>query len=274
VLSSDGLWKEKEKEKVTEKGANGATHSQHDAGSSPVDLDRYETQSLKVLVQCKRLVGKHAKIGPHLIRELDGAVRGARITPLFDAVYPQGGADSATARVQRDAVPDADVGTDTDTVKQTSHQSPLAAPAGPAMGVLVSTKPATKGVLDSMRRSTRGLVWIMMEEDTSQSTEIETDTEEVTSQSAEPGTDMQSEDQDGTPSSSPPRQRRQQQQGDPSSSLQASSAPDLSGRVKQILWNQAARDLGLEGVDVVKRYDGKGREQVILMRGGRVWGPT
>jgi hypothetical protein len=152
------------------------------------------------------------------------------------------------------------------------------------MGVLVSTKPATKGVLDSMRRSTRGLVWIMMEEDTSQSAETETGTEEdtsqstevgtesgeVTSQSPETGTDTQSEDQDGTPSPPP----RQQQRGDSSPSLQDSSAPDLSGRVKQILWNQAARDLGLEGVDVVKRYDGKGREQVILMRGGRVWGPT
>ena len=56
---------------------------------------------------------------------------------------------------------------------------------------------------------------------------------------------------------------------------EATSAPPLlQGRIKQILWNQAARDLGLEGVDVVKRYDSGGEEEVVLMRGGRVWGGT
>ncbi|KIW73775.1 hypothetical protein PV04_01868 [Phialophora macrospora] len=256
VLSSAGQWKEKKNDHEK----NRVSTQQQDAGSSPIDLHRYETQALKVLVQCKRLVGKHAKIGPHLIRELDGAVRGSRSTPLFDVV------NAATARGQQDEIPDVavDMEVDTDMNKETSHQSPL---AGPALGVLVSTKPATKGVLDSMRRSTRGLIWIMMEEVTSQSPEIETDVGEVTSQTPEIGTDMQDEDQDGTPSL--PRQ----QHGD-SSSLEAYSAPDLTGRVKQILWNQAARDLGLEGVDVVKRYDDKGHEEVVLMRGGRVWGST
>ncbi|ETI27803.1 hypothetical protein G647_00252 [Cladophialophora carrionii CBS 160.54] len=232
---------------------------------------RYETPAfaLKVLVQCKRLVGKHAKIGPHLIRELDGTVRAARITPLFEAMLSQDIWNTSRSktyeheREEADEGPavdvDADVDVDTHIVtdNQHRHHSPMAGnlgAAGPAIGVLVSTKPATKGVVDSMRRSTRGLVWVMMEEEVPTSPEIELD---------------DSSSSEGRGEVRPPPE----QQEDSSSSEAPSPTTVLSGRVKQILWNQAARDLGLEGVDVVKRYDGEGREEVVLMRGGRVWGP-
>ncbi|KIW29110.1 uncharacterized protein PV07_04947 [Cladophialophora immunda] len=48
--------------------------------------------------------------------------------------------------------------------------------------------------------------------------------------------------------------------------------PNLKGRIKQMLWNQAAREAGLEGVDVMNRYAPDGKEEAVLMRGGRVWG--
>ncbi|OCT53286.1 hypothetical protein CLCR_10244 [Cladophialophora carrionii] len=257
--SSSEKWDGREKKNDTSPQL-GAESSPTEPGLEPelVPLpQRYETPALalKVLVQCKRLVGKHAKIGPHLIRELDGTVRAARITPLFEAVLAQDVMNTtrstthAQEREEADEGPDVDVDVDVDadvevdtpivTDNQHRHHSPMAGTlgaAGPAIGVLVSTKPATKGVVDSMRRSTRGLVWVMMEEVI-----------------ASPETELE---------------------GSPSSSEAPSPTTNLSGRVKQILWNQAARDLGLEGVDVVKRYDGKGREEVVLMRGGRVWGPS
>ncbi|KAJ9607139.1 hypothetical protein H2200_008211 [Cladophialophora chaetospira] len=231
LLASSGQWKERDK-----------THIQRNYESAS-ELDVYETQAFKVLVQCKRLVGKSAKIGPHLIRELDGAVRGARSAALFDAVF----APRST-------------GEENDQAGSDSEAQIENTPAGPALGVLVSTKPATKGVVDSMRRSSRGLVWIMMEE--------------ITDKLSEPGTAFEEEGQDGLALEPTPGES----QSDPdlvNEESTATSSPailDLRGHVKQVLWNQAARDLGLEGVDVVKRYDSNGREEVVLMRGDRVWG--
>ncbi|EXJ63895.1 hypothetical protein A1O7_00230 [Cladophialophora yegresii CBS 114405] len=278
------MGKEKEQE-------NDISPQQLGSESSSRGPPRYETPAFafKVLVQCKRLVGKHAKIGPHLIRELDGTVRAARITPLFDAVFPHNGPNTdtytASAREKQNESPEADADADADgdidthivpyKTPEHQHHSPshgashLAAAAaggtgtaGPTIGVLVSTKPATKGVVDSMRRSSRGLVWIMMEQ-VRATPEIGLEGGDPTlcrskTQSAEQQEDDSSSSEPESEAPSPP------------------SPPDFSsrGRVKQILWNQAARDLGLEGVDVVKRYDGEGDEEVVLMRGGRVWCPS
>ena len=80
LVTTSGNWKEnKQAGADPSRGAEGDSHG----------LDGYEAHALKVLVQCKRLVGKHTKIGPNLIRELDGAARGARTTALFNAVFPQ-----------------------------------------------------------------------------------------------------------------------------------------------------------------------------------------
>ncbi len=221
-----------------------------------------ETDTFRVLVQCKRLVGKHAKIGPNLVRELDGAVRGARLGALFDRVFAQTQTETSGAAV------------DSEEMERTKAMT------GPTIGVLVGTRPATKGVIEGMRRSARALVWIMMEEVPSapnrgHSCDEDADNEVVT--------------KEGTPSpesclgnTTPPASESAIEsdsttEADPAASHDASPSQAIPnsephGRIKQILWNQAARNLGLEDVNVVSRYDASGREEVVLMRGGRVWG--
>jgi len=133
---------------------------------------------LRVVVQCKWAGGKGTKMGPNLVRELEGAARGIRVPGWRDLDH--------------------------------------------TVGVLVGSRPATAGVTDGMRRSTRALAWVMLEEE---------------------GEQQQGEHLDG----------------------------ELSlGRVKQVLWNQRARELGLEGVDVVRRYDRNGKEEVVLMYRGNL----
>ncbi|KAL2431062.1 hypothetical protein ABEF95_002926 [Exophiala dermatitidis] len=191
-----------------------ATPSTLSSSTSPMTLN--------VLVQCKRLTGKHAKIGPNLIRELDGAVRAARYS---------------TFCINPDSI-------------SVSNSVPTLGPKGPkpTLGVLVGTRPATKGVVESMRRSNRGLVWIMMEEDQ----QIEEDIElEIGLEQEQLGNGVGKGEE-----------RNEGNEGE------KEGVVPVRGIIKQILWNQAARDLGLEGVDVVKRILPSGKDEVVLMRSG------
>ncbi|KAK5489735.1 hypothetical protein LTR55_004254 [Exophiala xenobiotica] len=246
--SSTGEWKE---------------HTNPSTGETTV-----ETDTFRVLVQCKRLVGKHAKIGPNLVRELDGAVRGARLGALFDRVF--GPNESQT--------PEA-------TVDGSEEMGRSTGMTGPTIGVLVGTRPATKGVIEGMRRSGRALVWIMMEE--AQAAPLNR------GHSSNEDIDKMAVSIEATPSSAPESSLSDETPPAPDSAAESASTteadpdstssraaslshaiPDSNsnGRVKQMLWNQAARNLGLEDVNVVSRYDASGREEVVLMRGGRVWG--
>ncbi|KAK5452345.1 hypothetical protein LTS15_007411 [Exophiala xenobiotica] len=247
--SSTGEWKE---------------HTNPSTGETAV-----ETDTFRVLVQCKRLVGKHAKIGPNLVRELDGAVRGARLGALFDRVFGQNESQTQT--------PEA--------VDGSEEMERSRGMAGPTIGVLVGTRPATKGVIEGMRRSSRALVWIMMEEaqavplNRGHSFNEDTENEAVAIEatpSSSPGSSLSDETPPASDSAAESASTTEADP-DPTSSHAASlphAIPDSNsnGCVKQILWNQAARNLGLEDVNVVSRYDTSGREEVVLMRGGRVWG--
>lgn len=271
-VARSGEWKERER--VVSETRDGD-------GNEKAEIEvEVETEVLKVLVQCKRLVGRHAKIGPNLIRELDGAVRGARHGALFDAIFPNEALSN--------------------TVEEGGEQKPSAW-AGPAIGVLVGTRPATKGVVESMRRSSRGLVWVMMEEVNDSKPEAEAESEAGTKDedvggSASPSPSPTEHTVSDLPSTPEPHRAPEpnldlglnlnlnhaadpaaETETPPESATHSQPSPPavtvpLKGRIQQILWNQAARDLGLEGVDVVKRYDSHGREEVVLMRGGRVWG--
>ncbi|OAL25398.1 hypothetical protein AYO20_10508 [Fonsecaea nubica] len=221
ILSHTGEWKE-------------TRHNTKSRGYNYAGVEEFEgieTLQLKVLVQCKRLSGRHARIGPNLVRELDGAVRASRSAALVDMIFSQDKTVSTTTD-------EGDEGSSRRDEEPRQSNPGL----GQAIGVLVGTRPATKGVVDSMSRSTRGLVWVMMEEAT----------DHDTSSGAESQLIAQN---DSLPPASPPN-----------------STTALKGRIKQILWNHAARGAGLEGVDVVKRYAWDGAEEVVLMRGGRVWG--
>lgn len=232
---------------------------------------------LRVLVQCKRLVGKHAKIGPNLIRELDGAVRGARLGFLFDSIVPRAtdsgdGGGMATTTTGKDP----SIALDDAETPNSSHYSTT-----PAIGVLVGTRPATKGVIDTLRLSNRGLVWIMLEE------------------VAGAGNSTSGVHSDADSESQPPRttalagqEEDEARNAEPRAESPSTRPSPPTGRIRQIIWNQAARNLGLEGVDVVKRYvsasprvidrDSEGRvdaergddaergeEEVVLCRAGR-----
>ena len=264
----------------------------------------------RVLVQCKRLVGKHAKIGPNLIRELDGAVRGARLGRLFPSAVatPSTGRDSTLQNGLSDevtAVDESSTDLNSHTTKDESHVSSAALPpstVGPVVGVLVGTRPATKGVVDSLRRSTRPLVWVMLEEvecsgDAASSPGALT-SQEQDLEDASPRIDQVVEDEDNEKDNGNRRYCDQDAPGNPLSSPARFSAGEHTsptilaptslkhGHIKQMLWNQAAREAGLEGVDVVKRYrprtlhdlengDGSGSgnseiEELVLTREGRV----
>ncbi|OAP58210.1 hypothetical protein AYL99_07300 [Fonsecaea erecta] len=223
ALSRSDGWKEKEKDKKKRDDITTTRHWRESPGIEELG-DAVDTLRLQVLVQCKRLAGRHARIGPNLVRELDGAVRATRSAALVNMVYSK-------ATMEGSAKEDGDSGSSSE---DEPRQSSLM--VGPAIGVLVGTRPATKGVVDSMSRSTRGLVWVMMEEVTDQETGVGGERHAVSQPES------------------------------------IASAANLRGRIKQILWNHAAREAGLEGVDVVKRYDSDGQEEVVLMRGGRVWG--
>ncbi|KIV98237.1 hypothetical protein PV10_01905 [Exophiala mesophila] len=260
----------------------------------------------RVLVQCKRLVGKHAKIGPNLIRELDGAVRGARIGRLFPSAIasPSTGRDSTLQSGLSDEVTAGDESStdlDSHTTRDQFHVSSAAlspSTSGPVVGILVGTRPATKGVVESLRRSTRPLVWVMLEEvecsgDAASSPGGVT-RQERNLEDASPRIDQAFEDGDN-------ENRRNLDQDAPGNLLSSPAGfsagehasptfraptPLKRGHIKQILWNQAAREAGLEGVDVVKRYrprtlhdlengDGCGSgngeiEELVLTREGRV----
>jgi hypothetical protein len=211
LLNAAGSWKAK---------ADAAALSQ--VTEETFEMDSYDTKSLKVLVQCKRFVGKTTP-GPNLVRELDGAVRGARSSHLFDTLYPLLDSDSQ---------------------------------ASATLGIMVSTKPATRGIVDGMRRSARGLVWITMDEVAGEANKA----------------DPRSENGDDSVQTHAAVDNPVEQSISHSDEIVRSSPLNLRGRVRQMLWNQAARELGLEGVDVVKRYDISGHEQAVLMRGSRVWG--
>ena len=106
----------------------------------------------------------------------------------------------------------------------------LGAPAGwrsdGVLGVIVSTRPATKGVITALGSSKRGLVWVCMEEHDVVEAGVdrpglvsEGDADEVVGESHALG-----------------------------------SENGVQGRIIQLLYNNAARQHGLEGLDVIKRH--------------------
>jgi len=100
---------------------------------------------------------------------------------------------------------------------------------------LVSKREATKGVRDAMGRSRFPLVWIGVDTLGLDVKEREETDEEV------------------------------DERGHDDLYLEG------SGVVKQMLWNERAKEYGLEGIDVTTRYKGNGQEkELVLMWKGEV----
>ena len=145
-------------------------------GDSGIDLlgtwqlpEALSRHPLRVLVQCKAL---KTKLGPNLIRELEGAFVGA----------PSGWRGKGV------------------------------------LGILVSTREATKGVRDAMGKSTWPMAWVMLEV-------------------------VKEGEMDG-------------------------------GKLRQVLWNKVASEMGLEGMDVTVKYGDRAEgeevgKEVLLMCQGR-----
>jgi hypothetical protein len=208
-----------------------ATAGGDPAGTDSDSSSKTENQTeVPVIVQCKRL---KSKVGPNLIRELEGALAGR----------------------------------------------------GNTLGVLVGTQGATKGVREAMGRSRVGICWVMLQlvgEDDGGNGEEEGG-DEAAEQDKEKGKEqgidavlhsMKDELISKAPSAvskildpsniSPP-------------SEQSEEPPAHLGRVRQMLWNRAASNMGLEGLDVVMRYDGTrdddgevGKEVILMWQGKSV----
>jgi hypothetical protein len=191
---------------------------------------------IPVIVQCKRL---KSKVGPNLIRELEGALAGR----------------------------------------------------GNTLGVLVGTRGATRGVREAMGRSRVGVCWVMLEvvgEDAGGrgggGKEVEGDDEireQEESKEKEQGMEgvlqsMKDEIISEAPSAT---QEILSPATKPPSNDHIESLPTQLGRVRQMLWNHAASNMGLEGLDVVMKYDGTrdedgetGKEVMLMWQGKRVEG--
>lgn len=180
---------------------------------------------IPVIIQCKRL---KSKVGPNLIRELEGALAGGENT----------------------------------------------------LGVLVGTRGATKGVREAMGRSRVGICWVMLEVGDGKGEKEEGEDkngEQVNSK--EQGMDgvlqsMKAELISRAPSSI---QEMPLPSASPPPENTTESPPPQLGRVRQMLWNRAASDMGLEGLDVVMKYDGMrdedgevGREVMLIWLGKSV----
>lgn len=118
----------------------------------------------------------------------------------------------------------------------------LGAPAGwkgdAVSGIIVSTKPATKGVISALQSSKRALVWICLEEhdlQTNESAEVPSPSDTHVSGTTDSAQDSRSED-------------------DTDDSEERHTYDSVSGRVTQLLYNNAARQMHLEGLDVVKKH--------------------
>lgn len=145
----------------------------------------------------------------------------------------------------------------------------LGAPAGwrsdEVFGIIVSTKPATKGVIAALGASKRPLVWICMEE------------HDLRAAMAQDSTGVDSTDDD-TQSSGDDKAALDEE--DSLETLQDDPAYGrVHGRIVQMLYNNAARQMGLEGLDVVRRYEpvspgdmGVGDTIVLVYRGQSVRG--
>lgn len=139
----------------------------------------------------------------------------------------------------------------------------LGAPAGwrsdEVLGVMVSTRPATKGVITALTASKKGLVWVCLEELDKHQPQSESEEEQATYDAQIAG---RADDADGD------------LEVDAEDSDISRTTHEVSGRAIQLLYNQAARRLGLEGLDVIRRHsldesDQSEHDEVMLVYRGR-----
>ena len=127
------------------------------------------------------------------------------------------------------------------------------------VGLVVSGKPATKGVVDGMKRSERGLGWVCLEE-----VELESGVRE-----GDADCEMEELELEGVGNLEDGIDMRERVDADTEAECKKPEYSIVQGKLRQILWNQKARELGLEGLDVVKQYAGAESDphvdEIVLM---------
>jgi Protein of unknown function (DUF2034) len=134
--------------------------------------------------------------------------------------------------------------------------------ADTVMGLLISTRSATKGVVESLKRSERPLGYILLEEVERESPRTETASNDAGLQEEDDGKEI---DTDVVLPEAPEELDSTFEDG----KVAANDYVLVEGRIKQILWNPKATELGLRGLDVVRRYttsaDPSIQDEVVLM---------
>lgn len=182
-----------------------------------------ETPLLRVLIQTKRLTAQRAPHPSHL-RELEGTLNASfpllppsTLTPL-----------NPTALAWRQFIATSpDLFTDPKTSNpEAEREQILTNPSLPTLGIFVSTAPSTKGVQEVLRSSTRAMLYIQLRElEPESSSQLNSRTESAESSS-----------------------------GSGSGSSNNNRTTHIPGtKIAQILWNQAASDLGLQRYAVITR---------------------
>jgi len=137
--------------------------------------------------------------------------------------------------------------------------------SGGVLGLLVSTRAVTKGVREAMGRSRWGLGWVCLEVVRAGEVVVKEEEEEGGGEGGE-----------GRGQGNRERRRNATRVKDADWDSWEDEARK-EGRVRQILWNRAAGEAGLQGLDVTARYAGveadpghagaAGKEVVLMWKG-------
>ncbi|KAK5091929.1 hypothetical protein LTR70_003026 [Exophiala xenobiotica] len=201
----------------------------------------------KVLLQAKRLAA-HRKPSPALMRELEGTLMGFPSSRPLQEAFAAHRIRIASGRSRSSSsLSESSNGSNPTTSPEGNPTPPSDTSDQPTLGILVTTNPLTDGVEKAMASSRRCLMYMCLEEGLSTATT-------------------------GVPVAT-----------DDDSASVSGLAPGLvpTTRLKQIAWNAAAAQAGLEGYDVVTKYSdatiegvgGVNGEATLMYRGRPVQFP-
>lgn len=177
------------------------------------------TTTFRVIIQAKRMASNRT-LQPRMMRELEGTlVLASGMTTLKEAFVAHGLRLSGGG----------DTGENVEARADLSHLMTL--------GILVATRPLTDGAMEVMARSRRPMMYILLEDSSLNTLQMESD-----------GVDDEV-------NSGLERQNHAVSDAETIALREINSSIPTT-TVKQIVWNSAAARAGLEGYDVVRNYGG------------------
>lgn len=224
---------------------------------------------VRILIQTKRLAPQRPSQPSHL-RELEGTLNAA--FPISTSTSnltstPVNPTALAWRHFITTSPPEYLLPEIPDHKREHEREQLLTHPSLPTLGIFISTSPATKGVEDLLRSSRRALLYIQLRELPSSSSSSSSSPSTTTT----PAHQKSKSNSRATPAShSTSNHKTETEESERKPSIPATE-------IKQILWNQAASDIGLGLYSVGTRnytstLGGRGDGEAVLIFGERVVG--